>query len=133
MEKKQRGVKILLVDDEEIFLEATARQLGVRGFKVTTADSGEAALLLMHDTPPDVVVLDQQMPGMSGSETFVEMKRINPLVEVIILTGNTSVDNALELLKMGTFDYLMKPINIDDLLYKIEDAYTRKMLNEKQQ
>lgn len=133
MEKKQRGFKVLLVDDEEIFLEATARQLSVRGFKVTTADSGEAALELMHGTPPDVVVLDQQMPGLSGSETFIEMKKINPLVEVIILTGNTSVDNALELLKMGTFDYLMKPINIDELLYKIEDAYTRKTLNEKQQ
>lgn len=114
-------------------MEATARQLSVRGFKVTTADSGEAALTLMHDAPPDVVVLDQQMPGLSGSETFIEMKKINPLVEVIILTGNTSVDNALELLKMGTFDYLMKPINIDELLYKIEDAYTRKTLNEKQQ
>ncbi len=133
MEKKQRGFKVLLVDDEEIFLEATARQLTVRGFKVTTADSGETALKLMHDFPPDVVVLDQQMPGLSGSETFVKMKKIYPLVEVIILTGNTSVDNALELLKLGTFDYLMKPINIDELLYKIEDAYTRKTLNEKQQ
>ncbi len=133
MEKKQRGFKVLLVDDEEIFLEATARQLSVRGFKVTTADSGETALKLMHDAPPDVVVLDQQMPGLSGSETFIEIKKINPLIEVIILTGNTSVDNALELLKMGTFDYLMKPINIDELLYKIEDAYTRKALNEKQQ
>ncbi len=133
MEKKQRGFKVLLVDDEEIFLEATARQLSVRGFKVTTADSGEAALTLMHDAPPDVVVLVHQMPWLSGSETFIEMKKINPLVEVIILTGNTSVDNALELLKMGTFDYLMKPINIDELLYKIEDAYTRKTLNEKQQ
>ena len=133
MEKKHRGFKVLLVDDEEIFLEATARQLTVRGFKVTTADSGETALKLMHDSPPDVVVLDQQMPGLSGSETFVKMKKINPLVEVIILTGNTSVDNALELLKLGTFDYLMKPINIDELLYKIEDAYTRRTLNEKQQ
>ncbi|MDK9707228.1 MAG: response regulator [Desulforhopalus sp.] len=133
MEKKQRGFKVLLVDDEEFFREATARQLTVRGFKVTTAESGEAALDVMHNSPPDVVVLDQQMPGLSGSETFIEIKKINPLVEVIILTGNTSVDNALELLKMGTFDYLMKPINIDELLYKIEDAYTRKALNEKQQ
>ena len=79
------------------------------------------------------MVLDQQMPGLSGSETFVEIKKINPLIEVIMLTGNTSVDNALQLLQLGTFDYLMKPINIDELLYKIEDAYTRKKLNEKQQ
>ena len=130
MDKKQRGFKVLLVDDEEIFREATARQLTVRGFVVQTVASGEAALELIKNEPPEVVVLDQEMPGMHGSETFVEIKKINPLVEVIMLTGNTSVDNAIELMQMGTFDYLMKPINIDELLYKIEDAYTRKQLNE---
>jgi DNA-binding NtrC family response regulator len=133
MEKKQREFKVLLVDDEDIFREATARQLTVRGFIVLTAASGEAAVEQVTIDPPEVVVLDQQMPGMHGSETFVEIKKIDPLIEVIMLTGNTSVDNAIELMQMGTFDYLMKPINIDDLLYKIEDAYTRKKLNEKQQ
>lgn len=133
MDKKQRGFKVLLVDDEEIFREATARQLTVRGFVVQTVASGEAALELIQNEPPEVVVLDQEMPGMHGSETFLEIKKINPLVEVIMLTGNTSVDNAIELMQRGTFDYLMKPINIDELLYKIEDAYTRKQLNEKQQ
>ena len=130
MEKQQRGFKVLLVDDEDVFREATARQLSVRGFLVQTADSGETALEIVQSDPPEVVVLDQQMPGMNGGETFVEIKKINPLVEVIMLTGNTSVDNAIELMQMGTFDYLMKPINIDELLYKIEDAYTRKQLNE---
>ena len=133
MDKKQRGFKVLLVDDEEIFREATARQLTVRGFVVQTVASGEAALELIKNEPPEVVVLDQEMPGMHGSETFIEIKKINPLVEVIMLTGNTSVDNAIELMQRGTFDYLMKPINIDELLYKIEDAYTRKQLNEEQQ
>jgi two-component system, response regulator RegA len=127
---KQRGFKVLLVDDEDVFREATARQLTVRGFVVQTADSGEAALEIVQSDPPEVVVLDQQMPGMNGGETFVEIKKINPLVEVIILTGNTSIDNAIELMQLGTFDYLMKPINIDELLYKIEDAHTRKQLNE---
>ena len=130
MEKQQRGFKVLLVDDEDVFREATARQLSVRGFLVQTADSGETALEIVQSDPPEVVVLDQQMPGMNGGETFVEIKKINPLVEVIMLTGNTSVDNAIELMQLGTFDYLMKPINIDELLYKIEDAYTRKQLNE---
>lgn len=133
MDKKQREFKVLLVDDEDIFREATARQLTVRGFIVLTAASGEAAVEQVKIDPPEVVVLDQQMPGMHGSETFVEIKKIDPLIEVIMLTGNTSVDNAIELMQMGTFDYLMKPINIDDLLYKIEDAFTRKKLNEKQQ
>jgi DNA-binding NtrC family response regulator len=133
MDKKERAFKVLLVDDEDVFRDATARQLSVRGFIVQTADSGESALAQVRNDPPEVVVLDQQMPGMHGSDTFVEIKKINPLIEVIMLTGNTSVDNAIELMQLGTFDYLMKPINIDDLLYKIEDAYTRKKLNEKQQ
>lgn len=131
--EKQKKFKVLLVDDEDIFREATARQLKVRGFTVLTADGGEAALELVQSDPPDVVLLDQEMPGMHGSETFVAIKELNPLIEVIMLTGNTSVDNALELMKLGTFDYLMKPVNIDELLYKIEDAYARKQLNERQQ
>ncbi|MCL2789424.1 MAG: response regulator [Desulfobulbus sp.] len=133
MDKKQREFKVLLVDDEDIFREATARQLSVRGFIVLTAESGEAAVESIKTDPPEVVVLDQQMPGMHGSDTFIAIKAIDPLIEVIMLTGNTSVDNAIEMMQMGTFDYLMKPINIDELLYKIEDAYTRKKLNEKQQ
>jgi DNA-binding NtrC family response regulator len=130
--EKPKKCKVLLVDDEDIFREATARQLSVRGFEVQTADCGERALELVQSDPPEVVVLDQEMPGMHGSETFIAIKKLNPLVEVIMLTGNTSVDNAIELMQQGTFDYLMKPINIDELLYKIEDAHTRKQLNEKQ-
>jgi DNA-binding NtrC family response regulator len=133
MDKNERNFKVLLVDDEDIFREATARQLTVRGFIVHSAGSGEEAVEQVKNDPPEVVVLDQQMPGMHGSETFIEIKKIEPLIEVIMLTGNTSVDNAIELMQLGTFDYLMKPINIDELLYKIEDAYTRKKLNEKQQ
>ena len=133
MDKKERAFKVLLVDDEDIFREATARQLSVRGFIVLTAASGAAAIEQVKNDPPEVVVLDQEMPGMHGSETFIAIKKINPLIEVIMLTGNSSVDNAIELMQLGTFDYLMKPINIDELLYKIEDAYTRKKLNEKQQ
>jgi len=133
MDKKQREFKVLLVDDEDVFREATARQLSVRGFIVLAAASGEAAVEIVKTDPPEVVVLDQQMPGMHGSDTFIAIKEIDPLIEVIMLTGNTSVDNAIEMMQMGTFDYLMKPINVDELLYKIEDAYTRKKLNEKRQ
>lgn len=131
--EKQSKFKVLLVDDEEVFREATARQLRVRGFTVLTAACGENALELVRTEEPEVVLLDQEMPGMHGAETFVAIKAINPLIEVIILTGNTSVDNALALMQQGSFDYLMKPVNIDELLYKIEDAHTRKQLNERQQ
>ena len=105
--EKPKKCKVLLVDDEDIFREATARQLSVRGFAVQTANCGEAALELVRNDPPEVVVLDQEMPGMHGSETFIAIKKLNPLVEVIMLTGNTSVDNAIELMQQGTFDYLM--------------------------
>jgi two-component system, response regulator RegA len=131
MEKK-RGIKVLLVDDEDVFRMATARQLAVRGFDVLTAENGEVALTLVQNDLPEVVVLDLEMPGMHGSEAFVEIKKIDPYVEVIILTGNTSVDSAIELMQQGIFDYLMKPINIDELLYKIEDAFTHKKLKQKQ-
>lgn len=133
MDKKQRGFTILLVDDEDVFREATARQLSVRGFSVLTADCGETAVTMTKNDRPEVVILDQEMPGMRGSDTFIAIKEIDPLIEVIMLTGNTSVDNAIEMMRMGTFDYLMKPVNITELLYKIEDAYTRKKLNEKTQ
>ena len=129
--EKPKKCKVLLVGDEAVFRAAAARQLAGRGFAVQAANCGEAALELVRNDPPEVVVLDQEMPGMHGSETFINIKRINPLVEVIMLTGNTSVDNAIHLMQQGTFDYLMKPINIDELLYKIEDAHTRKQLNEK--
>ena len=124
--------KVLLVDDEDIFREATARQLKVRGFPVLTADCGEAALETVRNDPPEVVVLDQMLPDMMGSEVFAAIKKIDPLIEIIMLTGNTSVDDALELMRLGTFDYLMKPANIEELLYKIEDAHARKKLNERQ-
>ena len=124
--EKQKKCKVLLVDDEDIFREATARQLSVRGFTVQTADCGEAALELVKNDPPEVVVLDQEMPGMHGSETFIKIKEINPLVEVIMLTGNTSVDNAIHLMQQGTFDYLMKPMELDPLFEKLNAAYERK-------
>ena len=129
--EKPKKFKILLVDDEDIFREATARQLSVRGFQVLTAGSGPEALDLVKSDPPEVVVLDQMMPEMSGSEVFAEIKKLNPLIEIIMLTGNTSVDDAVELMQLGTFDYLMKPVNIEELLYKIEDAHARKQLNER--
>ena len=128
---KKTGLKVLLVDDEDRFRSALSRQLTVRGFRVFEADCGEKALDITEKESPDVVILDQEMPGLSGTETFAEIKKINPLIEVIMLTGHATVEIALYIMKKGAFDYIMKPLNIDELLYKIEDAYTRKVLNEK--
>jgi DNA-binding NtrC family response regulator len=128
---KRTGLKVLLVDDEDRFRNALARQLSVRGFQVFEADCGEKGVEMTAKERPDVVILDQEMPGMNGTEAFDEIKKIDPFIEVIMLTGHATVEIALYIMKKGAFDYIMKPLNIDELLYKIEDAYTRKVLNEK--
>lgn len=128
---RKTDLKVLLVDDEDRFRNALARQLSVRGFKVFEADCGEKGIEITVKERPDVVILDQEMPGMSGTEVYDEIKRINQFIEVIMLTGHATVEIALYIMKKGAFDYIMKPVNIDELLYKIEDAYTRKVLNER--
>lgn len=128
---RRTGLKVLLVDDEDRFRSALYRQLSVRGFQVFEADCGEKGIEMTAKERPDVVILDQEMPGMNGTEAYDEIKGIDPLIEVIMLTGHATVEIALYIMKKGAFDYIMKPVNIDELLYKIEDAYTRKVLNEK--
>ena len=85
----------------------------------------------LKTNPADVVILDVKMPGMSGLETLRKVKKKYPLTEVIMLTGHASVEVAIEGMDCGAFDYLMKPTDLDELLYKIQDAYKRKCLNEK--
>lgn len=128
--KKKEKLTVLLVDDEDRFRQATCRQLEVRGFKVVEAVNGKEALTLLNHANPDVIVLDQKMPEMDGIQTITEIKKINPLIEVIMLTGQATVETALQVMKLGAFDYIMKPLNIDELLYKIEDAYTKRVLAE---
>lgn len=127
---RKAKLTVLLVDDEDRFREATSRQFEVRGFRVIQAVNGQEAINIVSRENPDVVVLDQKMPGMDGIETFTEIKKINPFIEVIILTGQATVETALEVMKLGAFDYIMKPMNIDELLYKVEDAYTKRFLEE---
>ena len=76
----------------------------------------------------DIVVLDVRMPGMDGIETLRKMKKINPLLEVIMLTGHACLEIAREGMEVGAFDYLLKPINLDDLLYKVQDAFKKKSI-----
>lgn len=121
---------VLLVDDEIDFMETLLKRLLKRRVKVTGAVSGEEALKIIRETPPDVVVLDVKMPGMDGMQTLREIKKIKPLVEVIMLTGHASLEVAVEGIEMGAFDYLMKPTDVDELLYKLEDAFKRKKIQE---
>lgn len=121
---------VLLVDDERDFLETLLKRLQKRRIKVTGANSGEEALKIIKTTQPDVVVLDVRMPGMNGIQTLKEIKKIKPLVEVIMLTGHANLEIAVEGMEAGAFDYLMKPTDIDELLYKFEDALKRKKIQE---
>jgi DNA-binding response OmpR family regulator len=115
--------KILLVDDEVEYLTSLSERLQYRGLAVDIADGGEAALSLMADDPADIVVLDVIMPGMSGIETLIELKKSYPTVQVIMLSGHTDVETAIQGIALGAFDYMVKPIKIDELIYKIEDAH----------
>jgi CheY-like chemotaxis protein len=121
---------VLLVDDEVEFLETLVKRLKRRNLSVTAVHSGEEALESLAQCPVDVVVLDVKMPGMGGLETLKEIKKRCPLVEVIMLTGHASMEVAIEGMEVGAFDYLMKPMDIDELLYKLQDAYKKKTLHE---
>jgi DNA-binding NtrC family response regulator len=119
-----------LVDDEVEFVETLVKRLRKRKVNTAAVGSGEEALQVLKQTPVDVVVLDVKMPGMDGIETLREIKKISPLVEVIMLTGHANMEVAIEGMELGAFDYLMKPMDIDELLYKLQDAYKKKWLQE---
>jgi DNA-binding NtrC family response regulator len=118
---------IMLVDDEVPFVETMTKRLDKRGLKVVAAHSGEDALnLLNKEDGVDVIILDVKMPGMDGIETLREIKKRHPLKEVIMLTGHATVETAIEGMKLGAFDYLMKPCDIDILVTKVKEASRKK-------
>ena len=119
-------MKIMLVDDEERYLQTTARLIEKKGYEVLTAQSGERALEILKVQTVHVVVLDMKMPGMDGNETLKAIKAIYPLVEVIMLTGHATVDSAIDGLRNGAFDYLMKPADLDQILEKALDAFEKR-------
>jgi DNA-binding NtrC family response regulator len=118
--------KILLVDDEERFRLTLGKRLTERQLDVVTVGSGEEALREVKGKPFDVVILDVKMPGLDGIETLKEIKKINPDVEVVLLTGHASVDAAVDGMRLGAYDYLMKPCEIEVLMEKIQGAYETK-------
>jgi DNA-binding NtrC family response regulator len=125
-----KNFNVLLVDDELEFLETLVKRLTKRGLNISTAKSGEDALKIIGGKGIDVVVLDVRMPGMDGIQTLREIKKIDPLMEVIMLTGHASVEVAIEGMELGAFDYLMKPADIDELFYKLQDAFKKKTIQQ---
>jgi two-component system OmpR family response regulator len=120
--------KVLVVDDERDFLESLVRRLQRRGLDARGVDSGMEALKLVAEDPPEVVVLDVKMPDMDGIATLKAIKDRDPKVEVILLTGHASVGSGVEGVELGAFDYLIKPVKLDDLIERIRDARERGQL-----
>jgi DNA-binding NtrC family response regulator len=125
-------MQLLLVDDEKRFLSTTSKLLIQKGVKVFTATNGYDALEVLKQEKIHVVILDVNIPGMDGIATLKEIKCSFPLIEVIMLTGHGTVESAVEGLKSGATDYLSKPIDIDDLIVKAEEAFAKnRRLEEK--
>ncbi|MDM8552096.1 response regulator [Desulfobacterales bacterium HSG2] len=122
---------VLLVDDEVGFVEAMGKRLMKRDLKIVTAFSGEEGLKKLDETDNiEVVILDVKMPGMDGIETLGKIKGKHPLTEVIMLTGHATVETGIEGMKLGAFDYLMKPCDMDQLIIKVGEAAAKKRQHE---
>jgi DNA-binding NtrC family response regulator len=126
-----KGSKILLVDDEIVFTDNMMQLLTYRGYRVSAVNGGEAAIRLLQKENFDVIVLDLKMPGMDGMATLKEIKKLGLFTETLILTGHGSIDTALEAMKLGAYDYLTKPCEVDELVAKIEGAWEKKDGSEK--
>lgn len=123
---------VLLVDDEAPFVETMTKRLQKRKLEVMSALSGQAALDTLSENPTlDVVILDVKMPGMDGLETLQKIKAGFPLTEVVMLTAHATVESAIEGMKLGAFDYLMKPCGMERLIEIVKEA-TRKKRNHEE-
>jgi DNA-binding NtrC family response regulator len=124
-------INFLLVDDEKPFVDVIAQRLCQRGFSVDCAFTGIQALdILEKKDTIDVVVLDIKMPDLDGIKTLEKIKKKYPLIEVIMLTGHSAINSAVETLKFGAFDYLTKPCDLNDIISKAEQAVIRKKERE---
>ena len=122
---------VLLVDDEVSFVETFSERLELRDFEISKAFSGEEALQVLSENENiEVVILDVKMPGMDGIETLAEIKTKKPLVEVMMLSGHADVESAIEGMKHGAFDYLMKPVDMDQIITKVNEAAKKKRQHE---
>ena len=115
-------IKILLVDDEREFVTTLAERLELRDMNISIAMDGETALGIVENDRPQVVVLDVMMPGLSGLEVLEKIKAMDSKIQVILLTGHGATKDGIRGMKLGAFDYLIKPIDIDELIEKLNQA-----------
>jgi len=122
---------ILLVDDDAAFGHVMAGELNRLGYEVTTASSGEEAIQRVATAEPEVVLLDLRLPGMSGLDVLKAINATAPATEVIMLTGHGSIDTAIESIRIGAFDYVVKPCPLDELDIRIQRALERRALRQR--
>lgn len=123
---KREDIKVLIVDDEVALANTLAQRLQMRDLKVVTAHDGEQALSKLKADKPDVIVLDLRMPGMHGMEVLQEIKKASPDIQVIILTAHGTDKDEEEARRLGGFDFLKKPADIETLAHKIKAAFKEK-------
>ena len=116
-------MNVLVVDNEKGFASILADHLKTKSINAESVYSGRDALSSVMAFKPDVIILDIQMPDVSGVEVLTRIKESDPAIEIIVLTGNGSFDVGIECMQLGAFDYLMKPVDLDQLLETIESAY----------
>ena len=117
--------RVLLVDDEEEFVSALSERLMLRGIEVESALNGEEALASLVDKEFEVVILDVMMPGLGGLEVLRQIKSTYPNTQVILLTGHGSTREGIEGMRLGAFDYLIKPVDIEEMLAKMKEAASK--------
>ncbi|WP_456325654.1 response regulator [Desulfonauticus submarinus] len=122
------NTKVLIVDDEQEFCNSLAERMKTRGLEVATASSGAEAIQKLKKDNFDTIILDLVMPGMDGIETLKKIKQEMPEVQIILLTGQASVQKSVEAMKLGAFDFVEKPDEIKELLKKIQEAKNQKMI-----
>jgi len=126
--KEKINAKILLVDDEDEFVNALAQRLEVRGLKVTGATRGEDAVEMIGNQIFDIIVLDLAMPGMDGLETLKKIKEKDPDTEIVMLSGQGNIKSGVAAMKLGAEDFLEKPVDLNELLKRIEVAKEKRIL-----
>lgn len=127
------GFRLLVVEDEKLAGKVLKDNLEKRGYDVHLFDDGNHALLFFRDHPVDLALLDVRLPGISGEEIFQHIKDLNPLIPVIFMTAYSSVEKAVKLLKQGAYDYLTKPLELDELFHTIANALDKVTLVKENQ
>jgi DNA-binding NtrC family response regulator len=125
-DSKRASIRLLLVDDETAYVNVLSNRLRKRGFEVTASYSGTEAIQKMRGLEFDVAILDLKMADMDGIEVLKIVKLMDPRMQVIMLTGHGSAAACEQGLKLGAYDYLMKPCELEDLVGKIREAFSKK-------